>query len=143
MKRQLLIAVFVIALMSVSVFADEARLLRFPNVSKDKVVFVYSGDIYTALRTGGQATRLTSHEGLEWFPKFSPDGKRIAFSGQYDGDVSVYVIPSDGGEPKRLTFHPGIQRTSDRFGPENVVMGWHPDGDKVLFRSRKTTNDWW
>lgn len=126
-----------------SVAADEARLLRFPDVSSDQVAFVYAGDIYVAARGGGRAIKLTDHEGLELFPKFSPDGQQVAFTGQYDGDMSVYVMPVAGGEPKRLTYHPGIQRTSDRFGPDNLVMGWHPDGDRVLFRSRKETNDWW
>lgn len=122
---------------------EEARLLRFPDVHADRVAFIYAGDIYTAPRTGGSATRLTSHEGIEYFPKFSPDGSMIAFTGQYDGDVAVYVMPSNGGSPKRLTYHPGIQRTSERFGPENIVMGWHPDGDRVMFRSRKEVMDWW
>ncbi len=125
------------------VAGDEARLLRFPDVSNDRVAFVYAGDIYTTARTGGQAIKLTDHKGLELFPKFSPDGRQVAFTGQYDGDMSVYVVPVDGGVPRRLTYHPGIQRTSDRFGPENLVLGWHPDGERVLFRSRKETNDWW
>lgn len=132
-----------IVLVSSAFGAEEARLLRFPDVHIDKVTFVYAGDIYVAPRTGGQALPLTRHEGLELFPRFSPDGKQIAFTGQYDGDFAVYVMSIDGGEPRRLTYHPGIQRTSDRFGPENVVMGWHPDGRKVLYRSRKETNDWW
>ncbi len=134
-------------LMALSIFAlgyaEEARLLRFPHVSKDKVAFSYGGDIYTAPREGGQASRLTSHEGLELFPRFSPDGKTIAFTGQYDGDMSVYVMPVTGGQPKKLTFHPGIQRTSERFGPENVVIGWNQTGDKVMFRSRKESMTWW
>ncbi|HUV31453.1 MAG TPA: S41 family peptidase [Acidobacteriota bacterium] len=126
-----------------TLLADEARLLRFPDVTGDKVTFVYAGDIYVVSRGGGQAIQLTTHEGLELFPKFSPDGSAIAFTGQYDGDWSVYVMPVIGGEPVRLTYHPGIQQTSERFGPENVVMGWHPDGSRVLFRSRRETNDWW
>ncbi len=123
--------------------AQEARLLRYPDVSKDRIAFVYAGDIYTAPRTGGEALRVTSDDGLELFPKFSPDGSKIAFDGQYDGDMSVYVMPVAGGPPTRLTFHPGIQNTSDRFGPENVVMGWSHDGTKVLFHSRKDSRDWW
>ncbi|UCD16680.1 MAG: PD40 domain-containing protein [Candidatus Zixiibacteriota bacterium] len=142
MKR-LLLLLLLIALAFDWAWAGEARLLRFPDVNVGKITFVYGGDIYIVDRGGGHATRLTSHEGLELFPKFSPDGKMIAFSGQYDGDMSVYVMPISGGEPKRLTFHPGIQKTSERFGPENVVMGWHPGGSKVLFRSRKESNDWW
>nr|HPI32650.1 PDZ domain-containing protein [candidate division Zixibacteria bacterium] len=123
--------------------AEEARLLRFPAVHGDNVAFVYAGDIYTAPRAGGAATRLTSHPGLEIFPRFSPDGAKIAFTGQYDGDMAVYVIPVAGGQPQRLTWHPGLQRTSERMGPENVVMGWNRDGSKVLFRSRKESKSDW
>ncbi len=142
--RNLLVILWVSIIAAGNAFcAEEARLLRFPDVHADRIAFVYAGDIYTAPRKGGQAMRLTSHEGLELFPKFSPDGRQIAFIGQYDGDAAVYVMPIEGGEPKRLTYHPGIQRTSERFGPENIVMGWHPNGQKVLFRSRKEANDWW
>jgi tricorn protease len=146
MNRSLRIIVlaFVAVLVAASAaFSEEAKLLRFPDVSKDKIAFVYAGDIYAAPRSGGTAVRLTSHEGLELFPKFSPDGRMIAFTGQYDGDMSVYVMPAAGGDPRKLVFHPGIQKTEDRFGPENVVMGWHPDGKRVLFRSRKELGDWW
>ena len=142
MKRVILV-LLVIAGMSSLAAAEEGRLLRFPDVHLDKVAFVYAGDIYTAPRAGGTAVRLTSHEGLELFPRFSPDGSLIAFTGQYDGDWAVYVIPVDGGQPKRLTWHPGIQPTSERFGPENLVMGWSNDGTKVLFRSRKEATDAW
>jgi len=143
MRRFLIPISVIILLMAGQAFSEEARLLRFPDVHGDRVAFMHAGDIYLAPRAGGHATRLTSHEGLELFPKFSPDGSKIAFTGQYDGDMSVYVMPIDGGEPTRLTFHPGIQRTSERFGPENIVLGWHPDGDRVLFRSRKEPSDWW
>ncbi|NIP82625.1 MAG: hypothetical protein GWM90_26760, partial [Gemmatimonadetes bacterium] len=77
----------------------DTRLLRFPHIHGDRVVFTYAGDLYTAPARGGQATRLTSHEGLEIFAKFSPDGRWIAFSGEYAGTRQVYVIPSSGGEP--------------------------------------------
>jgi tricorn protease len=141
-RTSLLLTVILLA-MHCSSFAEEARLLRFPDVHTDRVAFVYAGDIYVAPRAGGEAARLTSHIGLELFPKFSPDGSMIAFTGQYDGDMSVYTIPVDGGDPTRLTYHPGIQKTSERFGPENLVLGWHPDGEHVLFRSRKEPADWW
>ena len=142
MKR-LLLSFVVACLMASPIESKEARLLRFPDIHLDKVTFVYAGDIYVAQRSGGQAVQLTTHEGLELFPKFSPDGSQIAFDGQYDGDMSVYVMPTTGGEPTRLTYHPGIQPTSERMGPENIVMDWHPDGDKVLFRSRKELPDVW
>src|SRR5580692_3992025 len=101
------------------------RLLRFADVSKDKVVFAYAGDLWIASRDGGTARRLTSHVGDELYPKFSPDGKWIAFTGEYDGNPDVYVVSTEGGEPKRLTFHPS----------NDIVLGWTPDGKNILFRS--------
>ena len=77
---------------------------------------------------GGPASRLTAHPGLELFAKFSPDGKRIAFTGQYDGDEQVYVIPSSGGEPRQLTYYPARGPLPDRWGVDNQVYGWTPDG---------------
>ena len=123
--------------------AEEARLLRFPAINKDKIAFVYGGDIWTVPTAGGQARKLTNSEGLELFPKFSPDGKQIAFTGQYDGDQNVYVMPAEGGVPKRLSYHPAIRQTSERMGPESIVMGWTPDGSKILYRSREATYSVW
>ncbi|MEW6013820.1 MAG: PDZ domain-containing protein [Candidatus Zixiibacteriota bacterium] len=146
MKRDFMVTLLFLVFFSCLGMAqdtNEARLLRFPDVSRDNITFIYAGDIYVAPRGGGQAIRITSHEGYEFFPKFSPDGKMIAFGGKYDGDYSVYVIPTGGGSPKRLTFHPGIQNTSERFGPENIVMGWSKDSSKVLFRSRAESMTWW
>jgi len=145
MKRSVRISILLSLIMALvgSTAADEARLLRFPDVSAENVAFVYAGDIYVAPRDGGQAIRLTSHEGLELFPKFSPDGNTIAFTGEYDGDMAVYIMPVAGGEPKRLTYHPAIQRIAERMGPDNIVMDWHPDGRRVLFRSRKEAPDSW
>ena len=88
----------------------ETKLLRFPDLHGDKVVFTYAGDLWTAPTGGGLASRLTAHPGLELFAKFSPDGKQIAFTGQYDGDEQVYVIPSSGGEPRQLTYYPRVAR---------------------------------
>src|ERR1051325_8523118 len=81
----------------------QTKLLRFPDIQGDKVVFTYASDLWIAPVTGGTATRLTAHPGMEVFAKFSPDGKWIAFTGQYDGDEQVYVIPSTGGVPRQLT----------------------------------------
>ena len=86
--------------------AAQTKLLRFPDIHGDKVVFTYAGDLWLASPSGGLATRLTAHPGVELFAKFSPDGKWIAFTGQYDGDEQVYVIPVTGGVPKQLTFYP-------------------------------------
>ncbi|HUC55408.1 MAG TPA: PDZ domain-containing protein [Candidatus Cybelea sp.] len=101
------------------------KLLRFADISRDKVVFAYAGDLWISSREGGAAKRLTSHVGDELYPKFSPDGKWIAFTGEYDGNPDVYVISAEGGEPKRLTFHPS----------NDMVLGWTPDGKDILFRS--------
>ena len=78
--------------------------MRFPDIYKDQIVFSYGGDLWLTTTSGGVARRITSHPGLELFPKFSPDGKWIAFTGQYDGNTEVYLIPAEGGVPKRLTF---------------------------------------
>src|SRR5438876_21815 len=115
----------------------QTKLLRFPDVHGDKVVFSYGGDLWTAATSGGTATRLTSHPGIEVFGKFSPDGKWIAFTGQYDGDEQVYVIPATGGVPKQLTFYPARGPLTPRWGYDNQVYGWSPDGKSVLFRSMR------
>ncbi|RMG40032.1 MAG: hypothetical protein D6732_03470, partial [Methanobacteriota archaeon] len=83
---------------------NEARLLRFPATDGKQIVFSYAGDLYTVPTDGGIARRLTSHEGYEMFPRFSSDGKWLAFTAQYDGNTEVYVMPAEGGAPRRLTF---------------------------------------
>lgn len=113
----------------------QTKLLRFPDIHGDRVVFTYAGDLWTASADGGAATRLTAHPGQELFGKFSPDGKWIAFTGQYDGDEQVYVIPATGGVPKQLTFYPAKGPLPARWGYDNQVYGWTPDGSAVLFRS--------
>ena len=107
--------------------AEESRLLAHsPTLSKTQVVFAYGGYLWSVPREGGDARQLTTggHEGA---PVFSPDGKWIAFTGQYDGNIDVFVIPAEGGEPKRLTWHPGA----------DIADGWTPDGKKVLFHSNR------
>jgi tricorn protease len=124
--------------------AAQTKLLRFPDLHGDKIVFTYAGDLWTASTSGGSATRLTAHPGLELFAKFSPDGKWIAFTGQYDGDEQVYVIPAEGGVPKQLTFYPARGPLPARWGYDNQVYDWTPDGKAVLFRSLRdgwTTGD--
>src|SRR6266852_2559680 len=115
--------------------AAQTRLLRFPDIHADRVAFTYGGDLWTAPVTGGTATRLTAHPGVELFAKFSPDGQWIAFTGQYDGDEQVYVMPSTGGVPRQLTFYPARGPLAERWGYDNQVYGWSPDGKRVLFRS--------
>lgn len=118
--------------------ADEARLLRFPTTNGSEIVFSYAGDLYKVSVNGGEARRLTSHIGYEMFPHFSPDGKSIAFTGQYDGNTEVYTLPSEGGEPLRVTYTATNKRDDlgDRMGPNNIVTNWTPDGKRIIYRNR-------
>lgn len=130
---------FLLVFFSAQLYAQqEARLLRFPAIHANQIVFTYAGDLYTVKATGGIARKLTNHEGFEMFPRFSHDGKWIAFTGQYDGNTEVYVMPAEGGVPKRLTFTATLGRddVSDRMGPNNIVMGWKHDNQHIIFRSR-------
>ena len=139
MKTRLALCVLLIFVAATAAFAPtEGRLLRFPAVSADQIVFSSAGDLYTVPLGGGIARKLTSHEGYEAFARFSPDGKTIAFTGEYDGNREVFLIPAEGGAPKRLTYTPTLGRDdiSDRMGPNNIVMGWTHDGKKIVFRSR-------
>src|SRR3989442_2034566 len=103
------------------------RLLRFPTLSRDSIAFVYAGDLWTVPRGGGIARQITTDPGLELFPRYSPDGRWIAFTGQYDGNQDVYVIPAEGGEPRRLTFWTDVGHPSERMGSNNEVLGWTPE----------------
>jgi tricorn protease len=124
--------------------AQEGRLLRFPDIYKDKIAFMYGGDLWLGSSAGGTARRITSHPGRELFPKFSPDGKWLAFTGQYDGNFNVYVMPADGGQPKQLTFYQGsAQPLSDRMGVLNQVIGWTRDGKSIVFLSRRDASNGW
>jgi tricorn protease len=129
-----------VALAAVGVFAaiaaGQTRLLRFPDIQGDRVVFTYGGDLWTAGTNGGIATRLTAHPGVETYAKFSADGRWIAFTGQYDGDEQVYVMPSTGGEPRQLTFFPARGPLAPRWGYDNQVLGWTKDG-KILYRGSR------
>lgn len=133
MFKNLFAAVFVLAVAVVTAPA-QSKLLRFPDVHGDRIVFSYGGDLWAVSSGGGTATRLTAHPGVETFPKFSADGKWIAFTGQYDGDEQVYVMPAGGGEPKQLTFYPSRGPLAPRWGYDNQVYGWTRDG-KIFFRS--------
>ena len=118
---------------------DEGRLLRFPTIGGGKIVFSYAGNLYSVDENGGTATKLTSDVGYECFPKISPDGKTIAFTAQYDGNTEVYTIPITGGEPRRLTWTGLVSRdqVGERMGPNNIVMGWTPDGKQIVFRNKQ------
>ena len=119
------LVLFLLILFSVSLAGEGARFLHQPDISGELIAFIYAGDLWTVSVEGGTAGRLTAHPGRESNPRFSPDGKWIAFSAEYDGNTDVYLIPSEGGLPKRLTYHPSV----------DIVQGWTPDGMKVLFKS--------
>src|ERR1700684_270084 len=89
---------------------DGARLLPFPAIHGNQIVFTYAGNLYTVSANGGIARKLTNHDGFEMFARFSPDGKTLAFTGQYDGNTEVYTMPAEGGVPKRLTFTATLSR---------------------------------
>lgn len=134
-------SIVIIALMIVSFSSkaqDDARLMRFPDINNDIITFVYAGDIWKVSSNGGNAVRLTSHEGLELFPKISPDGQWIAFSGEYSGTRQVYIIPSSGGTPKQLTFYNDVGEMPPRGGWDNVVLDWTPDSKNILVRMNRT-----
>lgn len=146
MKFRLVCLSFLIAVLSTAGISaqSETRLLRFPAIHGDQLVFSYAGDLYTVASSGGTARKLTSDAGYEMFARFSPDGKQIAFTAQYDGNTEVYLMPAEGGIPKRLTYTATLERdeVSDRMGPNNIVMGWK-GSDRVVYRSRKDQwNDW-
>lgn len=136
MKKFLIIALTLFA--GIRIQAEEARLLRFPATNGKEIAFTYAGDLYTVPVAGGIARRLTSHIGYEAFAHYSPDGRTIAFTAEYDGNREVYVIPAEGGEPRRVTYTSTNARDDmgDRMGPNNIVMGWTPDGKYIIFRNR-------
>jgi len=138
-KRMVTLVIGLLALATFSFAPQEARVMRFPTVSEDQIAFSYGGDLYMVPLAGGVARKLTAfYEGYEAFPRFSPDGKSIAFTGEYDGNREVYLMPAEGGSPRRLTYTPSLHRDdiSDRMGPNNLVIGWTPDGKDIIFRSR-------
>ena len=108
---------------------DAPLLLRRPAVSATQIVFAYGGNLWILSRDGGDARRLTAGPGTENRPAFSPDGKWVAFTGEYDGNPDVFVVAAAGGVPKRLTYHPGVDE----------VVGWTPDGSSVLFLSTRSS----
>ncbi|MFN7939390.1 MAG: PDZ domain-containing protein [Bryobacteraceae bacterium] len=111
-----------------TVYGAEPLLLQKPTLSKTSIVFSYAGDLWKVSRDGGNAERLTSGAGTETEARFSPDGTKVAFTGEYDGNVDVFVVDSGGGIPKRLTWHPSDER----------VLGWTPDGKGILFTSNRS-----
>mgnify|MGYP002638799126 CR=1 FL=1 len=139
MKKLLTLVLIYFIFSSYSYGQQIDRLLRFPAIHGDTIVFTYAGDLYLVTKAGGEARKLTSGEGYEMFAHFSPDGKTIAFTGQYDGNTEVFSMPTLGGVPTRLTYTATLGRDdiSDRMGPNNIVTTWTPDGKNIVYRSRK------
>jgi tricorn protease len=107
----------------------DARMMRQPAVSATQIAFVYAGDIWVVEKTGGVALRLSSPKGEESFPRFSPDGSLLAFTGDYDGNEDIYIMPADGGLPRRITHH----------GAPDRMLGWYPDGKSILYATSMTS----
>lgn len=126
MRTILLFASF----LSLALAAPTPHLLQQPSLSRNHIVFTYAGDLWLVSRSGGDATRLTTSTGIENHPVFSPDGQTIAFSAEYDGNVDVYTIPTAGGVPQRITYHPD----------PDLVVGWTPDGSRILFTSTRDSH---
>ena len=101
----------------------DTRLVADPATSGSLVAFAYANDVWVAASDGSGVRRLTSHPGAEWGPRFSPDGRLVAFTGRYEGNTDVYVVAAAGGVPRRLTYHPG----------NDTALGFTPDGKSVLF----------
>ncbi|HMA61082.1 MAG TPA: PDZ domain-containing protein [bacterium] len=128
MSKKLFLFLAVATILVKGIFGQvDAKLMQHPDVSETQICFIYGGDIWVVDKEGGLAKKLSSPKGTEAFPRFSPDGKHIAFSGNYDGNTDVYIIPSQGGIPKRITYHPGTDR----------LVNWSPDGEELLFASRR------
>ena len=136
-RSLLLLALLLPSLLSAQWHDDETLLLRFPDIHNERITFVYAGDLYIVSDRGGIARQLTSHAGLELFPKFSPDGRWIAFTAEYSGTRQVYVMPSEGGEPRQLTFYNDVGALPPRGGYDHQVLGWTPDGSRILFRANR------
>jgi tricorn protease len=134
MRRTAIVILILFAIASIDAGSGSAQskqplLMRNPTLSRTHIVFVYAGDLWTVPRDGGEASRLTSGIGVETAPHFSPDGRTVAFTGEYDGNVDVYTVPASGGVPKRLTYYPGY----------DGLAGWTPDGKQLLFVSQRTS----
>jgi tricorn protease len=139
MRKTLIICLWIILLLPLSAAAyEDARMMRFPHINGELIAFVYAGDIWTVPAGGGDARRLTSHVGIELFPKISPDGRWIAFSAEYTGSRQIYVMPAEGGTPRQLTWYNDVGVMPPRGGFDYVVLGWTSDSKKVLFRGNRT-----
>ena len=117
-------------------FSEEARILRYPNASETHITFCHSGDLFVVPIEGGLARRITTHPGEEMYPRISPDGKTIAFTGLYDGNREIYTVPLMGGAPQRVTYSMDQGNPAERMGPDKIIMQWQ-DNEHIVYRSRK------
>src|SRR5438046_9075408 len=124
MKKTLITILALALTMSAGAQQKLTRLLRQPAIGGGHIAFSYGGDLWIVDDSGGEARRLTSDEGLEYFPRFSPDGKTIAFTGAYSGTKQVLVIEADGGTPRQLTFYNDVGPLPPRGGIDNRVLDW-------------------
>ncbi len=127
MRRTAICLFVVFSCAATLIAAEKPTLFRQPALSRTQIVFYHAGDLWSVAREGGEARRLTSAPGQEADPVFSPDGEWLAFTGEYDGNVDVFVMPAAGGVPRRLTYHPGVDQ----------AVGWTRDGKSILIRSNR------
>jgi len=127
MKKFLLLLCISLILFYPAYGQISAKLMRYMDVSDTQITFVYGGDIWVMSKTGGTAIQVTHSPGEESWPRFSPDGKSIAYTASYNGNLDVYVMPAQGGVPTRITY----QSHGDR------MIDWHPDGEHILFASTR------
>jgi tricorn protease len=115
----------------------QTKLLRFPNSSETEITFTHAGDVFVVPIEGGVARRLTVSDGIEMFPRFSPDGKTIAFTGEYSGSDQIFVVPAEGGMPVQRTFNMDVEGLPERMGPNKIILEWTKDGKDIVYRSRQ------
>lgn len=143
-QRAVLLPSLTILVLAAGAARANDTLMRYPALHADNVVFEAHGNLWEVNRAGGTARRLTTDPGFDIMPRFSPDGKWIAFTGQYRGNTDVYVIPAGGGDAKRLTFHSDVVADAPlRWGPDNMVVTWTPDSKNIVFLSRRNTYNSW
>src|SRR5437879_13119872 len=119
-------------------------LMRYPTLHGGTIVFVAPDNLWSVPRSGGTASRLTAGEGRDVMPRFSPDGRWIAFTGEYQGNRDVYVMPAGGGAAQRLTFTSDVVSDAPlRWGPNNMVIAWTPDSQSIVFLSRREACNHW
>src|SRR5215208_8779 len=127
MKRSYALACLLALCLPPAIAAREAKLVRYPHYHQGRIAFTYLADIWTSDEGGKNIRRITVHKARDVYPRFSPDGRWIAFSSDRNGNLDVFIVPSEGGTAKQLTVH----------SSDDTVLGWSPDGKSVLFSSQR------